>query len=205
LLLSSLSALFTLLNVPAWSQQVVVRTESSAYAWIDSMEQAHLPNTWKEFLAVLSILQFLEWPAFMFVYATKSVPNDGASFMSITNTVCFAAGDVSASAFIWAFIGTLVAGSESWGFLKGGSFTIAGGAFFLSKFLVFSLGRVQAFQGDRNIFLIPAKQWNIPHISGYGSNDTWIIVLTINPVFSSNQPQISTVHICPQLYVNHHK
>jgi hypothetical protein len=89
--------------------------------------------------------------------------------------------------------------------LKWGPFTIAGGAFFLSKFLVFSLGRVQAVQGGRDIFLIPAKQWNIPHISGYESNDTRIIVLTINPVFSSNQPQISTLHICPQLYVNHHK
>jgi hypothetical protein len=156
----------TQLNVPAWSQQVVVRTESPAYGRIDSMDKAHLPNTWKEILAVLPILQFLGWPAFMFVYATKSVPQDGANLASITNSVCFAAGGVYTSAFIWAFIGTLVAGSESWGFLKWGPFTIAGGAFCLSKFLVFSLGIVQAVQGERDIFLIPAKQWNIPHISG---------------------------------------
>jgi hypothetical protein len=59
---------------------------------------------------------------------------------------------VYASAFIWAFIGTLVADSESWGFLKWVPFTIAGGAFCLSEFLVFSQGIVQAVQGDKDIF-----------------------------------------------------
>jgi hypothetical protein len=38
------------------------------------------------------MLQFLGWPAFMFVYATKSGPLDGAGLSSMTNPVCFATG-----------------------------------------------------------------------------------------------------------------
>jgi hypothetical protein len=157
----------TQLNVPAWNQQVVVSTQSSAYnERIEPMNKKLLPKSWKEYLGIIPILQFLGWPAFMFVYATKSGPLDGAGLSSMTNPVCFAAGGVYVSAFLWTFIGILVGGSKTWGFLSLGPFTIAGVAFFLSKFLVFFLGITQALQGNRDIFLVPAKQWNIPHLSG---------------------------------------
>ncbi|KAH8587936.1 hypothetical protein B0O99DRAFT_693979 [Bisporella sp. PMI_857] len=157
----------TQLNIPAWSQSVVVCAVSSAYnSRIDSMDKKLLPETWKGYFTIIPLLQFLGWPVFMFVYAAKSGPHDGAGLTSITNAVCFAAGGVYCSAFLWAFVGSALGGSKSWGFLKYGPFAIAGFAFFLSKFLVFFLGITQALQGDRDIFLVPAKQWNIPHISG---------------------------------------
>ena len=156
----------TQLNIPAWSQSVVVCADSAYNGRIDSMDKKLLPKTWKEYFTIIPLLQFLGWPVFMFVYAAKSGPHDGAGLTSITNAVCFAAGGVYSSAFLWAFVGSALGGSKSWGFLKYGPFAMAGFAFFLSKFLVFFLGITQALQGDRDIFLVPAKQWNIPHISG---------------------------------------
>jgi hypothetical protein len=145
----------------------VVRADSSAYnGRIESMNKTFLPKTWKESFTIIPVLQFLGWPVFMFVYATKSGVHDGPGLTSVTNPVCFAAGGVYCSAFIWAFIGGALGDSKSWGFLKYGPYAIASFAFFLSKFLVFFLGITQALQGDRDIFLVPARQWNIPHISG---------------------------------------
>jgi hypothetical protein len=69
------------------------------------MNKKLLPKSWKEYLGIIPMLQFLGWPAFMFMYATKSGPLDGLGLSSMTNAVCFAAGGVYFSAFLWAFIG----------------------------------------------------------------------------------------------------
>lgn len=158
----------TQLNVPAWSQQVVVCMESARYnnGQLYSMEKKVLPKTWKEIFAILPMLQFLGWPAFMMIYAFKSGPLDGPGLTSMTNPVCLAAGGVYLSAFIWTFIGSCLSVSKSFQFLSWGPLVIAGSAFFLSKVLVFGLGISQALQGNKDIFLVPVKQWNIPHISG---------------------------------------
>lgn len=154
--------LITQFNVPAWSQSVVLRMHSG-FERMDIMDENSLPSTLKSWLLALPVLQFLGWPVFMFLYATKY--KDGQDGLSMTNSVCLAAGGTYASAFIWAFIGSCVAGS-SWRVLRYIPFGIACGAFCLSKVLIFGLGIAQTFAGERDIFLTPAKQWSIPHLSG---------------------------------------
>jgi hypothetical protein len=56
------------------------------------MNKKLLSKSLKQYLGIIPMLQFLGWPAFMFVYATKSGPLDGAGLSSMTNPVCFATG-----------------------------------------------------------------------------------------------------------------
>jgi len=159
----------TQLNVPAWNEDVVFSiTLSDTMRPVRNsiMAEEALPKTWRRYLLILPVLQFIGWPIFMFVYATKSGPMDGPNLQSFTNPVCLAAGGVYISAFVWAFIGSMVAGSETWSFLRWIPFVISAFALVLSKFIVLLLGILQVVQGPLGIFLIPSNQWTIPHISG---------------------------------------
>ncbi|PVH82429.1 hypothetical protein DL98DRAFT_586419 [Cadophora sp. DSE1049] len=158
----------TQLNIPAWNEDVlfsITSTDVARTVHNSIMPEVELPETGRRVLLILPGLQFIGWPIFMFVYATKSNTNEGG-LETFTNTICFVGGGVYISAFIWAIIGSMVAGSEMWKFLRFIPFTISAGALVISKVLVLSMGILQVVQGSLGIFLVPSSQWTIPHISG---------------------------------------
>ena len=158
----------TQLNIPAWNEDVlfsITSTDVAGPIYDTVIPQIELPATGRRILLLLPGLQFLGWPIFMFVYATTSDPSDDG-LESFTNLICFIGGGVYISAFVWATIGSMVAGSKTWNFLRYIPFTISAGALVISKLLVLTMGILQVVQGSLGIFLVPSSQWTIPHISG---------------------------------------
>ncbi|KAH8693495.1 hypothetical protein GQ44DRAFT_765169 [Phaeosphaeriaceae sp. PMI808] len=158
-----LERLVTQFNVPAWNQCVVIQTDLSCLPGrLDIVPEESLSSTWKSCLRVLPALQFVSWPVFMFLYGFRY---DGGDGLSMTNSVCVAAGGTYLAAFFWGFIGVCVAGS-SWRVLRYIPFVISCGGFGWSKLSTLGIGIAQVFVGDRGIYLMPEQQWNIPHLSG---------------------------------------
>ncbi|KAH7117387.1 hypothetical protein EDB81DRAFT_767195 [Dactylonectria macrodidyma] len=80
----------TKMNIPAWSQPVLVSGPQIMFEPGAVAAAPYIPTTWKQVLLVLPCLQFIGWPIFMMVYGIKAFPDDvGVRF---TPTVCMAAG-----------------------------------------------------------------------------------------------------------------
>jgi hypothetical protein len=156
-----LERVITQFNVPAWQQHVVF---TSAESFLPA-EDDGARGSWKSLLVIIPILLTASWPVYMILYGLKATKGGPLEF---TPAVCIAAGGVHCAGAIWLVISGTCSGSKNGclRILRWVPLVIAYGAFILSRFIIISLGIYQAFYGEREIFLIPPRNWDIPHLTG---------------------------------------
>jgi hypothetical protein len=152
--------LITLFTAPAWEQHVIYTTSRPFTPGEDDGTR----YTWKRILAVIPYILTLSWPIYMIVYGVKGPSKD----TSLTAMFCLSAGGTHVSGIVWLAVANWCAehrkSSVRW--LKWLPNVIGYLSIVLSRIMIIGLGVWQAYYGQREIFLMPSKNWDIPHLTG---------------------------------------
>jgi len=152
--------LVTLLRIPAWSQEVVVKDVVNPYGISVQREQRTIPKTWQHLLFIVPLLQAIVWPVFMFLYA------EYGDQMTWTSAICRAAGGAHLGGTICFIVGTYFAGTKNWRWVRYVAWTISGVAYLFSRVFMLGFALLQVHVGEKAIFLVPEYKWDLPHIGG---------------------------------------